>query len=141
MRIAKLHNDAKTPIRATEGSAGYDLYSLDGYVLFPGETKLFRTGIAMEIPDGYFGGIFARSSLASQGIRPANCVGVVDSDYRGEIMVPLYNDGEFRKRIEKGDKIAQMIFIPYKTFEMEEVNKAKLTETVRGEGGFGSTGE
>jgi len=97
------------------------------------------TGLAMEIPEGYFGAIFARSGLASkQGLRPANCVGVVDSDYRGEFMIALHNDTDEERVIAGKERIAQMVVMPYLSVEFEEVET--LNETERGEGGFGSTG-
>jgi len=97
------------------------------------------TGIAMEIPEGYFGAIFARSGLATKrGLRPANCVGVVDSDYRGEIIVALHNDTEFPQEVSEGERIAQIVIIPYLPVDFTEVDN--LSSTVRGEGGFGSTG-
>jgi len=97
------------------------------------------TGLAMEIPEGYFGAIFARSGLASkQGLRPANCVGVVDSDYRGEFMIALHNDTDEERVIAGKERIAQMVVMPYLSVEFEEVEE--LNETERGEGGFGSTG-
>ena len=97
------------------------------------------TWIAIECPKGYFAGIFARSGLATkQGLRPANCVGVVDSDYRGEIIVAIHNDSDKIRYIENGDRIAQLIIIPYLSVELEKVKE--LTETERGDGGFGSTG-
>lgn len=107
---------------------------------------MIKTGIAIEIPEGYFGAIFARSGLATkQGLRPANCVGVIDSDYRGEIIVALHNDtsSEFgfidlKKVIHKGDRIAQLVILPYLSIDFIEVNE--LSDTVRGDGGFGSTG-
>jgi len=97
------------------------------------------TGIAMEIPEGYFGAIFARSGLATKrGLRPANCVGVVDSDYRGEIIIALHNDTEFPQEVSEGERIAQIVIIPYLPVDFTEVDN--LSSTVRGEGGFGSTG-
>lgn len=93
----------------------------------------------MEIPEGYFGAIFARSGLATKkGLRPANCVGVVDADYRGEIIVAIHNDTDFAQDIAEGERIAQIVIMPYLSVEFTEV--ALLSSTVRGEGGFGSTG-
>ena len=94
----------------------------------------------MEIPAGYFGGIFARSGLsAKEGLRPANCVGVVDADYRGPVCVALHNDGEVVRKVQPKQKIAQMVVVPFLAVEFDEVEE--LSETVRGEGGFGSTGK
>ena len=93
----------------------------------------------MEIPEGYFGAIFARSGLATkQGLRPANCVGVVDADYRGEVIVALHNDTAEAREIAAGERIAQIVIMPYLSVEFTEVDN--LSSTARGEGGFGSTG-
>lgn len=106
----------------------------------PHETGVIDTGIAVEIPDGYFGAIFARSGLATkQGLRPANCVGVVDSDYRGEIRVALHNDTDEAQFFSNGDRIAQLVLLPYLAAEFDESDE--LTDTERGSGGFGSTGK
>lgn len=106
----------------------------------PGQTVFFKTGLAMEIPDGYYGAIYARSGLATkQGLRPANCVGVIDSDYRGEIMVALHNDSKYDSRfVKNGDRIAQLIVSPYLFVDFEESDD--LDDTERGDGGFGHTG-
>ena len=104
------------------------------------ETEKIGTGLSVEIPEGYFGAIFARSGLASKnGIRPANCVGVCDCDYRGEYIVPLHNDTDEDYTVNHGDRIAQLIVLPYLTIEFNEVSD--LTETSRGIQGFGSTGK
>lgn len=106
----------------------------------PHETVKIGTGLAMEIPDGYFGAIFARSGLATkEGLRPANCVGVCDSDYRGEYIVVIHNDSEETRTITAGERIAQLVVMPYLPVTFDEV--AELTDTNRGEGGFGSTGK
>ena len=143
INIKKTNAEAITPTRGSANAAGYDLYALtesDEREIPAGETAMIGTGISMEIPDGYFGAVFARSGLASkQGLRPANCVGVVDSDYRGEIKVALYNDSHETKTIHKGDRIAQLVIIPYlMCVDLAEVDR--LDETERGDGGFGSTG-
>ena len=107
--------------------------------ILPHETKMIGTGLAAAIPEGYFGGIFARSGLAAkQGLRPANCVGVVDADYRGEIKVALHNDTEQPHTIKGGERIAQLVVIPFLSLEFEEADE--LDETERGAGGFGHTG-
>ena len=138
-----LTDTAKLPTRGSAYAAGSDLYAditgTESIILFPNETVMFNTGICVEIPVGYFGAIFARSGLATkEGLRPANCVGVVDSDYRGEVMVALHNDSEKVRHVSPGDRIAQLVILPYApaTFCIEE----DLSETDRGEGGFGSTG-
>ena len=122
-------------------AAGCDLYACtDGDVaIAPGETVMVPTGLAIAVPQGYFGAVFARSGLAAkQGVRPANCVGVCDSDYRGEYTVALHNDSAAPCTINPGDRIAQLVVIPYLPLEFDEV--AELDATERGEGGFGSTG-
>lgn len=143
IRFKKLKEQAIVPKRGSLQAAGADLYALvEGTgtaVIGPHETKLIGTGLAMAIPDGYFGGIFARSGLAlKQGLRPANCVGVVDSDYRGEVMVALHNDSNEVRYVHTGDRIAQLVVMPYLPLEFSQVED--LDETERGEGGFGHTG-
>ena len=133
---------ATAPAYATEYAAGADLYNLKNAdtVLAPGETKLVHTGIALEIPEGYVGLIFARSGLATKrGLAPANKVGVIDSDYRGEIMVSLHNHSSIEQKVEGGERVAQISIVPFLKAEFSEVEQ--LTETVRGDGGFGSTGK
>ena len=141
LRIKKLTNTAVTPTYGSEFSAGADLY-YDGEEVIeiaPAETKLIHTGIAMEIPEGLVGLIYARSGLASKrGLAPANKVGVIDSDYRGEVMVALHNHSDKPQSIEPRERIAQFVLAPYVTAEFLEVDD--LSSTVRGEGGFGSTG-
>ncbi len=140
VNIRLLNDNAKVPKKGTEYSAGYDLYSVSDTEIKSGETKLVSTGIAAEIPNGYFGGVFARSGLAvKEGLRPANCVAVIDSDYRGEIKVPLYNDSKEDRVITEGERIAQLIIIPFLSVQFNEVET--LSKTKRGEGGFGSTGK
>ena len=142
VKIKKLTETATTPTRGTEYSAGYDLYAditQKEYIILGGDTQIIGTGIAIEIPEGYFGAIFARSGLASKkGLRPANCVGIIDSDYRGEIKVSLHNDSPYLQKITPQERIAQLIILPYPEVEFEVVEE--LTGTDRGEGGFGSTG-
>ena len=139
----KIIDNAITPTRGSAAAAGYDLYvprEVDPISIFPHETKLISIGLAMKIPQGFFGAIFARSGLATkQGLRPANCVGVVDSDYRGEIMVALHNDSDETKTIEAGERIAQLVLLPFLNINFTEVEN--LDETERGDGGFGSTGK
>ncbi len=142
INFKRLSKDAKIPTYATNYAAGCDLYSCtDENVSFkPGETKLIKTGIAMEIPEGYVGLIFARSGLATKrGLAPANKVGVIDSDYRGEIMVSLHNHSNDMTEIEPYERIAQLVITPYLMLDFNEVNE--LTETGRGSNGFGSTGK
>ncbi len=142
INIKKLSKDAKIPTYATNYAAGCDLYSCaDENVSFePGETKLIKTGIAMEIPEGYVGLIFARSGLATKrGLAPANKVGVIDSDYRGEIMVALHNHSNETREIEPYERVAQLVITPYLMGDFNEVSE--LNETDRGSNGFGSTGK
>lgn len=141
VNIKKLNENAKIPTYGTEYAAGCDLYALieESETFKPGETKLIKTGIAMEIPTGYAGLIYARSGLASKkGLAPANKVGVVDSDYRGEIMVALHNHSNEERVIEPFERIAQFVITPYLKADFNEVDD--LNDTSRGEGGFGSTG-
>ncbi len=141
VNIKKLTPNAIIPTYGTEYSAGADLYSCmtEAVSIAPGTTEFIKTGIAMEIPDGLVGLIYARSGMAcKKGVAPANKVGVIDSDYRGEIIVALYNHSDVAVTIEPGDRIAQIVLAPYVTADFNEVEE--LSDTVRGEGGFGSTG-
>ena len=139
--VKKLHPDAVLPTYGSMYAAGADLYALcDEELMFaPHETKLVKTGLAMEIPEGYAGLIYARSGLASKrGLAPANKVGVIDADYRGEIMVALHNHTNQEQRIAPKERIAQLVIAPFLKAEFAETDE--LSETVRGVGGFGSTG-
>jgi len=142
INIKKLTSTAKTPLRGSNEAAGYDLYAdiaTDFVAINPHETVKIGTGISLEIPDGYFGAIFARSGLATrEGLRPANCVGVVDQDYRNELIVALHNDTDTARYITPGERVAQLVIMPYLEVEFKEVDK--LNTTSRGMGGFGSTG-
>ena len=165
VKVKKLDERAILPTRGSSSAAGWDLYALsteEPTVIQGSKTELIHTGIAMEIPEGYFGAIYARSGLATkQGIRPANCVGIIDSDYRGEIMIAAHSDccpvmSYFKELgngmgpwevskdpnstriINGGERIAQLIIQKYDPVEFEEVEE--LDQTERGEGGFGSTG-
>ena len=142
MNVKFLNEYAKVPTRGSAYAAGYDLYAAIGkpIIIFPGDTVSVTTGLAMEIPEDYFGAIFARSGLATKrGLRPANCVGVVDADYRGEVIVAIHNDSDKIQQIEPGERIAQMVFLPYQSVGNFEVVD-ELNDTARGAGGFGSTG-
>lgn len=142
VNIKKLKNEAIIPTYGTVSAAGADLYAcMDAPVTInSGETKFIMTGIALEIPEGYAGLIYARSGLAcKQGLAPANKVGVVDADYRGEIMVALHNHSSEAKTVEPGERIAQLVITPFLAANFTEVDE--LDETVRGESGFGSTGK
>lgn len=141
IKIKRLTQTAKVPTRGSVAAAGVDLYadSDKDVIVRPGETVMIGTGIAMEIPDGYFAGLFARSGLASkQGLRPANCVGVIDSDYRGEIRIAVHNDSAIAQTIKGDERIAQCVIMPYLSVTMIETDA--LSDTERGTGGFGSTG-
>lgn len=141
LRIKKLNERAVTPTYGSEFSAGADLYSAEegDVTIAPGKAALIHTGIAAEIPEGYVGLIFARSGLATKrGLAPSNKVGVIDADYRGEIMVSLYNQSDKDQTVEAGERVAQMAIVPFLHAEFEEVDE--LSDTVRGSGGFGSTG-
>ena len=140
VRIKKLNENAIIPTYGTSYSAGADLYTIDGPVtVAPHTTTLLHTGLAVEIPEGYCGLIFARSGLASKkGLAPANKVGVIDSDYRGEIMVALHNHSPLPQTVAIGERIAQIVFAPFYAADFNLVDE--LDDTARGAGGFGSTG-
>ena len=141
IKVKKLTSEAVVPTLGSKFAAGADLYSAEkgDVVIAPGETKFIGTGIAVEIPEGYVGLVYARSGLAcKRGLAPANKVGVIDSDYRGEIKVALLNHGKEPQALEKGERIAQMVVAPYLSVTYEETGE--LSDTERGEGGFGSTG-
>lgn len=145
IRVKKLKDNAILPTRGSAAAAGYDLYAAEGAFVPAGKTVMVGTGLAMEIPKTFWGGVYARSGLATkQGLRPANCVGVIDADYRGEIMVALHNDSDSEKIVQAGDRIAQLVFhfcieiIPENGSIWEVVDS--LDDTDRGDGGFGSTG-
>ena len=142
IKVKKLRENAKLPTYGTEFSAGADLYAClaEDVTILPGETKKIPTGLAMEIPVGCAGLIYARSSLGTKrGLAPANKVGVVDSDYRGEFMIFLHNHGAEPQTIQHGDRVAQLLVTP--VFTPGFVEAEDLSDTVRGTGGFGSTGK
>lgn len=143
IKIKKLKENAILPSRGSACAAGYDLYACldcDSVVIEPHKTVKIGTGLSIAVPEGYFGAIFARSGLAAkEGLRPANCVGVADSDYRGEYIVALHNDSETARTVCNGDRIAQLVIMPFLSAEFVEADE--LDETDRGAGGFGSTGK
>ncbi len=143
IKITRLREGARIPTRGSEKAAGYDLYACldcESVEIAPHTTVKIGTGLAIAVPDGYFGAVFARSGLAAkEGLRPANCVGVCDSDYRGEYIVALHNDGEAVRTVNNGDRIAQLVIMPFLSAEFLEADS--LEETERGAGGFGSTGK
>ena len=149
IKIKRLTETAKIPTKGSEYAAGFDLYA-DNFgnfksekewslMILPGETVKINTGIAVALPENTWGGIYARSGLATkQGLAPANKVGVIDSDYRGEIIVALHNHSGYQQILHQGDRIAQLVIHEFKPYDFEEVDE--LDDTDRGEGGFGSTG-
>ena len=142
VNFKKLNEKAVKPTYGTEFSAGADLYACttETITFEPGETKLIKTGLAMEIPAGYAGLIYARSGIATKrGLAPANKVGVGDSDYRGEVMVALHNHSSIVQEIEPNERIAQLVVTPFLKVDFCETDE--LTATVRGEGGFGAPGK
>lgn len=142
IRIKRLREGAVIPTYGTEFSAGADLYACleEAVTIAPGETLKIPTGLAMELPVGTAGLVFARSSLGTKrGLAPANKVGVIDSDYRGEVLVVLHNHGRETQQIAPGERVAQLLIVP--VFTPGFVEAAELNDTVRGTGGFGSTGK
>ena len=141
VKIKKISPNAVLPTYGTENAAGADLSAclFAPITIDPGQTFVVKTGLTMAIPEGYVGLIYARSGLATKrGLAPSNKVGVIDSDYRGEIMVALYNQSELPQKIEPGERIAQLVIAPYLQGVFNEVDE--LSDTTRGAGGFGSTG-
>lgn len=157
IKIVRVAPDVIMPTKAHDTDAGFDLYAycpdatfyswesgcqlnVKGVKVRPNETYKFHTGIKMAIPDGYWGGIYARSGLATKcGLRPANCVGVIDSSYRGEIIVAIHNDSNETQLVHNGDRIAQLVIQKVEPTVFEEVSE--LDETSRGESGFGGSGK
>lgn len=142
IKVKKLTDSAKLPLYASKSAAAADLFcGEEGKTVIPaGETRKISTGIAIELPEGYAGFIYARSGLATKtGLAPANKVGVIDSDYRGEIIVALHNHSSIDATVECGERIAQMVIAPAPQFAFEEANE--LSSSERGAGGFGSTGK
>lgn len=140
INVKRLNANAILPTRGSEQAAGYDLYACidEPVTIPPHSTVKVGTGLSIELPDNYFGAIFARSGLATKkGLRPSNCVGVCDSDYRGEYIVALHNDSNIGVIINPEERIAQLVVMPYLPVEFNEVDS--LTDTERGDGGFGST--
>ena len=157
VKIVRIAPDVVIPTKAHDTDAGFDLYAycpdasfyswesgcqlnVKGVKVRPNETYKFHTGIKLAIPDGYWGGIYARSGLATKcGLRPANCVGVIDSSYRGEIIVAIHNDSNETQLVHNGDRIAQLVIQKVEPTVFEEVSE--LDETSRGESGFGGSGK
>lgn len=142
IKVKKLNEFAKLPTRGSSDAAGYDLYAATNQILniAPHSTIKVGTGLSFELPEGTFAAIYARSGIATKrGLRPANCVGVVDSDYRGEVIVALHNDTDEVQSIEPQERIAQMILLPFVEMSFNEVDE--LSDTARGESGFGGSGK
>ena len=142
LRVRLLSPDATVPTLGTAGSAGFDLYATEDVEIENQRSEMIHTGVSVEIPQGYVGLLFARSGIATKKhLRPSNCVGVIDSDYRGEVMVNLYNDSyhtiHSTQTVTKGERVAQLVILPYIAPEL--VLSEELSDTDRGEGGFGST--
>ncbi len=141
VRIKKLNEKATVPTYGSPFSAGADLYACEDspVIIEPGKTVLIHTGLSFEIPEGFAGLIFARSGLATKkGLAPANKVGVIDADYRGEVMVSLFNQSAVPQMVEPGERVAQMVITPF--LKAEFTVSDELSDTLRGTGGFGSTG-
>ena len=141
VNVKRLTPTAKLPAYGSAFAAGADLYSDEGaFTVAPGETHLVHTGLSVEIPEGYAGFVHARSGMATKrGLAPANKVGVIDADYRGEVMVALHNHSNEPRTVEAGERVAQLVIAPFLKAEFEEAES--LSETERGAGGFGSTGK
>ena len=141
VKIKKLNSSAIIPTYGTEFSAGADLYACleETVTIAAGETAFIKTGLAMEVPVGFAGFVYARSGLAcKKGLAPANKVGVIDADYRGEVIVALHNHSKNAIAVEHGERISQLVIAPFLTAQFEEADELEVT--VRGAGGFGSTG-
>ena len=142
VKIKKVTETAILPTKGTEGSAGYDLYvdSDEDIMIHPHRTEMLQTNIAFEIPKGYFGAVYARSGISTKrGLRPATCVSVIDSDYRGSVGVPIHNDTDGIRFVDAHERVAQIVIIPIPDVELVLVDE--LSDTGRGTGGFGSSGE
>ena len=142
INVKKLRDNAVIPTRGSEYAAGYDLYATidETVVIGPHETQKIGTGLSFELPENTFGMIVARSGLATkEGLRPANCSGICDSDYRGEYIIALHNDSDEIRYVEPNERIAQLILMSYVPMTFSLVDELTITE--RGEGGFGSTGQ
>ena len=144
VKFVKVREGAKVPERGSKFAAGYDLSAcipdMEKVIIHPGETVKIPTGLAFAYPEGYFGAVCARSGLATKcGLAPANKIGILDEDYRGEVFIALHNHSSETQVVNHGDRIAQLILLPY--LNVDFVESDKLDETERGEGGFGSSGK
>ena len=143
VKFVKVRKGAKVPERGSKFAAGYDLSAcipdMERVIIRPGETVKIPTGLAFAYPEGYFGAVCARSGLATKcGLAPANKIGILDEDYRGEVFIALHNHSSETQVVNHGDRIAQLILLPY--LNVDFVESDKLDETERGDGGFGSSG-
>jgi len=138
LKVKKLTGSAQLPTRGTPGSAGMDIYSTEDFTLWPGDIKMIHTGVAVEIPEGYAGLLMTRSSMGKIGVRVAAGANCIDRDFRGEVMVCLRNDGQYLYQANRGERVAQLVIIPY--LDCIPIAADELTPTMRGGGGFGSTG-
>lgn len=145
IKVKRMSEEAKLPTRGSEKAAAYDVYAClpdknAPVTIMPHQTMLIGTGLRMAPPEGFYVGVYARSGLSSkEGLRPANCVGVIDEDYRGEYLVAVHNDSEVTRSVRHGDRIAQILLQKRYDMDFEEVDE--LDTTGRGDGGFGSTGK
>ena len=145
IKVKRICEEAKLPTRGSEKAAAYDVYAClpdenAPVTIMPHQTMLIGTGLRMAPPEGFYVGVYARSGLSSkEGLRPANCVGVIDEDYRGEYLVAVHNDSEVTRSVRHGDRIAQILLQKRYDMDFEEVDE--LDTTGRGDGGFGSTGK
>lgn len=140
LRVKRLDERAQLPTYGTEGAACFDLYALEGGQASSGGSVLVRTGLAFDIPEGWVMLVYSRSGHGfKHAVRLANCTGVIDSDYVGEVMVKLANDSDFSFEVNAGERVAQAMLMPVQRFSLVEVDELK--ETARGDGGFGSTGK
>lgn len=145
IKVKRMNKEAKLPTRGSEKAAAYDVYAClpdknAPVTIMPHQTMLIGTGLRMAPPEGFYVGVYARSGLSSkEGLRPANCVGVIDEDYRGEYLVAVHNDSEVTRSVRHGDRIAQILLQKRYDMDFEEVDE--LDTTGRGVGGFGSTGK
>lgn len=145
IKVKRMNKEAKLPTRGSEKAAAYDVYAClpdknAPVTIMPHQTMLIGTGLRMAPPEGFYVGVYARSGLSSkEGLRPANCVGVIDEDYRGEYLVAVHNDSEVTRSVRHGDRIAQILLQKRYDMDFEEVDE--LDTTGRGDGGFGSTGK
>ena len=138
VNVKKLKEDAKLPVYSSKGAACFDVHAIEDNVIYPGNINKVCTGLAFEVPENHVMLLFGRSGHASRGLQLANCVGVIDSDYRGQLLVMLRNDTNGPHVIKKGERCAQAMIIP--TFNTIFTEVDELEGTDRGEGGFGSTG-